>query len=1380
MKSKNMDIETFRKRFKELTPIERSILKILAVAYESVTQVAMVSLLKNCGIRNEDSKSISDTQVKEYKELLDAGGWLNEKYKGEMQVAPKRLEFVMRMAVIDPGYKMIVQALQHMFPYRGRFRFTGPPWSFGTCLRELRIALYDGDLDKIEEIKRDLVSFYEKDWQESNFFSRFFLPFDFEWLSTFPLAVQQMAVSNILITRVLKLDPIDDIMQLIAGWKTNEGQLRQLSSALFMVYLQQGRFDEIENLIQQKPVDANLLAQRGCWLFFNNQNSEALQSFKDSLKLLKKENGQNLSICQNFMGIIQVLALLREKKRDYFDQVVKCVPDETHNPFRSILKYLNAAAKFQLNFVGQAKELLSNTPKTALGWVFYALVHYWNNETLPEENIEELKKLFHKAQKNGYHWIALELAALISRLEKKGRLADNYEEIAADLEEELCTESLLHVFQPTEKWERSLELLNQLQAKRNSKAVTESGKITRLVWWIDFSRGLIQPVEQSFGKNTWSKGRNVALKRLKEFKVDCMTEQDRNAARAIETSSYGYYGSIEYYFEFEKLMLALVGHPLLFLMENPTISVELIERTPQLQVEQTKNGYELYFSHPFDSAGVHVLKETPTRYLLLQISPMHVELNRLLDYGKLRVPARAKDKLIETIGNISAIVTVQSAIGSEEKDIPTIQGNPLTFVHLLPVGNGFKIEFFVKPFTSEPPYYKAGTGRENVISEINGTPTRAVRNLKKETENARKVENACPTLLKVQGENGEWFFDELEDCLKALCELEPLRQSGDIVVEHPKGEKLRIAGSVGFDQLSMGIRKERNWFEVSGKVRVNEELVMDFRKLLDLAKNTDTPFVEISDGQYLALTAQLKRKLEELNNLLSKTKNELRFHPLAIHAIEDFAGLLSDVEVDAAWKKQLTRLKESREIRPEVPSTFKAELRPYQREGFRWLTQMAHWGVGACLADDMGLGKTIQALALLLNRAQAGPAMVVAPASVVRNWHHETRKFAPTLNPIVFGGNDRQETIDKLQAFDLLLVSYGLLQQESDMLAKRHFTTIVLDEAQAIKNRGTKRSKAAMQLQADFRVITTGTPIENHLGELWNLFNFLNPGLLGSLDHFNETYAAPIERFQDNDRRNQLRRLIQPFILRRRKSDVLEELPEKTEVTLTVELSPEERAFYEALRIQAIERIENSAGDPENKRFQILAELMRLRQAACNPRMVQENSELPSSKLNLFAETVEGLKAEGHKALVFSQFVKHLKIIEEWVKQAGIPYQYLDGSTPLPQRDKAIRAFQAGEGDLFLISLKAGGFGLNLTAADYVLHLDPWWNPAVEDQASDRAHRIGQQRPVTIYRLVAEQTIEEKIVKLHADKRELADSLLEGTDVSGKLSAKELLNLIKS
>ncbi len=318
-----------------------------------------------------------------------------------------------------------------------------------------------------------------------------------------------------------------------------------------------------------------------------------------------------------------------------------------------------------------------------------------------------------------------------------------------------------------------------------------------------------------------------------------------------------------------------------------------------------------------------------------------------------------------------------------------------------------------------------------------------------------------------------------------------------------------------------------------------------------------------------------------------------------------------------------------------------------------------------------------------------------------------------------------------------------------------------------------------MSLQAGFRLLTTGTPIENHLGELWNLFRFLNPGLLGSLERFNQRFATPIEKNKSKTARHQLKKLIQPFILRRLKNQVLDELPEKTDITLQIELSEKEKAFYEALRLNAIKKLNNKDVPAGQKHLQILAEIMKLRRACCNVKLVEDKIDLPSSKFNAFTEILEELLENKHKALVFSQFVDHLAILKKYLEENKIPFQYLDGSTSMKERKLRVDAFQQGEGEVFLISLKAGGTGLNLTAADYVIHMDPWWNPAVEDQASDRAHRMGQKRPVTVYRLVAKDTIEEKIVDLHKHKRDLADSLLEETDMSGKISADELLNLLK-
>ena len=429
----------------------------------------------------------------------------------------------------------------------------------------------------------------------------------------------------------------------------------------------------------------------------------------------------------------------------------------------------------------------------------------------------------------------------------------------------------------------------------------------------------------------------------------------------------------------------------------------------------------------------------------------------------------------------------------------------------------------------------------------------------------------------------------------------------------------------------------------------------------------------------------------------------------------------------------------------------------------------------------MGLGKTLQALAILLHRATLGPALVIAPTSVTRNWLSEVLCFAPTLRTHLFGPGNRAETLKDLGPFDLVICTYGLLPIEIESLEKISWSTIVLDEAQAIKNASTQRWKAAVRLQGDYKILTTGTPIENHLSELHALFQFINPGLLGSAQRFHVKFADPISKQRDAGAHARLKRLIRPFILRRLKNQVLQDLPPRTDIVLRVEPSMEEVAFYEALRRKAVKNLTKSKDDtnPGKRSLRILAEIMKLRRACCHPQLVDPKIPLGSSKLELFAQTLEEVLGNGHKALVFSQFVDHLRFIREHLDKAKIPYQYLDGSNPSKKRQQAVEAFQGGEGDVFLISLRAGGTGLNLTAADYVIHMDPWWNPAVEDQASDRAHRLGQQRPVTVYRLVVANTIEEKIVELHHQKRDLADSLLSGAETAGKLSPEQLLNLLK-
>jgi SNF2 family DNA or RNA helicase len=589
--------------------------------------------------------------------------------------------------------------------------------------------------------------------------------------------------------------------------------------------------------------------------------------------------------------------------------------------------------------------------------------------------------------------------------------------------------------------------------------------------------------------------------------------------------------------------------------------------------------------------------------------------------------------------------------------------------------------------------------------------------------------------------------------------------------------RVHAAGAKG---LKLRVAAARDWFSLTGDVRIDDDQVLEMQFLLDRLERAPGRFVALDDGRFVALTHQLRAQLAQLANVSEVHNGVRRVHKFGAPALEQALGDAGDVSVDAAWKNHVARIRKAEAWTPQIPATLQAELRDYQAEGFFWLSRLAQWGAGACLADDMGLGKTVQAIAVMLERAAHGPILVVAPTSVCPNWIAEIVRFAPTLTPFRFGNvTDRAALVAGLGKRDVLVCSYGLLHQESEALAGREWAMLVLDEAQAIKNAQTKRARASVEINAGFRLALTGTPIENYLDELWSLMNFLNPGLLGSREAFQKRFAIPIERDRDAQAKQALRTLIRPFLLRRTKAAVLSELPPRTEQTITVEMGEGERVFYEALRQRALETIDALDAAKGKRKIHILAEISRLRRACCNPALIDPGIGVPSAKLDAILELVDELLRNRHRALVFSQFTGHLALVRAALDARGIEYEYLDGGTPPAERERRVAAFQAGGAPLFLISLRAGGTGLNLTAADYVLHLDPWWNPAVEDQASDRAHRIGQERPVTIYRLVMQDSIEEKILALHRDKRDLANDLLDGGEIAARLSEEELVGLIR-
>jgi superfamily II DNA or RNA helicase len=463
-----------------------------------------------------------------------------------------------------------------------------------------------------------------------------------------------------------------------------------------------------------------------------------------------------------------------------------------------------------------------------------------------------------------------------------------------------------------------------------------------------------------------------------------------------------------------------------------------------------------------------------------------------------------------------------------------------------------------------------------------------------------------------------------------------------------------------------------------------------------------------------------------------------------------------------------------------APDGLAADLRGYQSFGLAWLQFLREFGFGGILADDMGLGKTVQALAHVLAEKAAGrldrPCLVVAPTSLMFNWRSEARRFAPDLKVLLLHGPKRKGLFQWIDESDLVLTTYPLLPRDIDRLKQHDFHLLILDEAQAIKNVRAQVSRQVRELRARHRLCMSGTPLENHLGELWSLFDFLMPGFLGSQARFRRLFQLPIERQDDQERRQMLARRIRPFFLRRTKAEVAPELPPKTVITQSVALEGDQRRLYERVRVALHDKVRRAldAHGVERSRIVVLDALLKLRQICCDPRLLKGMDGPPvtaSAKLSLLMDMLPELVEEGRRVLVFSQFVGMLNLIEAEVRKHDIAYTRLTGRTR--NREKVVELFQGGRVPVFLISLKAGGVGLNLTAADTVIHYDPWWNPAVEDQATDRAHRIGQAQNVFVYKLLTEDTIEQKVFELQQSKRGLVEGLLGGGGAVA-LSAEDL------
>ena len=1000
---------------------------------------------------------------------------------------------------------------------------------------------------------------------------------------------------------------------------------------------------------------------------------------------------------------------------------------------------------------------------------------------------------------------------------------------------------------PTDRWREALNAIVALGPVGGSAAAPGAAAMAdRLVWMVQTDAlgrvRRIEPWEQKAGARGLGKPKPASLASLAK-RAD-LPAHDAAVLRALKKLPFG--GKLA----LDKLQAvqALVRHPHVAWHDAPGQFIEVAESLPQLEVltrgdhlqfrvldpirpepaalavlddhgeDDDEDDEDWAFEQSQRRSGVDtarpsvlLLHDGPERARLVRITPAQLRVAELVSQGW-QVPVAARQELDEAL----RVLGTHFQLASDAEAGHEVAASAVLRAELTPQGDGLSLRLVAAPFGDFGPRLAPGLGRERVTTVHQGVTLSTKRRLADERAHLLALTQAVDWL-----DDGDhlWVLDEPD---QALAVVEALGKLADTIVsEWPKGKPMRVR-AVTAKQVKLSVSSQGDWLAIDGELALDGGEVIRLRDLLDRLQQSRSRYVALGDGGFLALTDTLRQQLADLKAITQAQGKGQRVSTIAAMAWSAQADAPA-LAGDRAWQQRCQAWETAQAQTFDRPATMLADLRDYQASGWQWLMRLAASGFGAVLADDMGLGKTLQTLTLLAARGPGGPALVVAPTSVCGNWLAEAARFTPGLRVELYGdtgtlaeaSDDADEAIDSaggteaapsdsarqaarrkqvqaLGAGQVLVCSYGLLQLDGEILGGRTWHTAVLDEAQAIKNAGTRRARAAQALSADFKLALTGTPIENRLAELWSIMAFANPGLLGSAEQFNQRFAGPIERDGDPQAGRRLRRLVAPFLLRRTKAEVLADLPARTEIVHEVVPGPRERALLEALRQQAEESVNQAlaagagtgGGSGEGQaQMHILAALTKLRRAACDPRLVAPELGLVGAKVQEFERLAQELVAGRHKALVFSQFTDFLGLLRERLDAAGLRYQYLDGSTPMAQRSQRVNAFQAGEGDFFLISLKAGGFGLNLTMADYVIIADPWWNPAAEDQASGRAHRIGQQRPVTVYRLVTQGSIEDRIVKLHHSKRALAEGVLAGQDGGGSggavLGAAQMLALLR-
>ena len=1237
-------------------------------------------------------------------------------------------------------------------------------------LRDIRNSFYIGDLEAVLASLKNLGQYHADTYNNGLSFAFMEPVCNEKWLQQLsPLLLSAICTFFLPLAnaRLLPIKLLENLVKEHASALTETAVLTMVDH-----FLLQGDLVSANRLLQHCQEKTNPGCElRQAWLsYLKGDNQVAIESFRKLLKEWRQKNGNPHAYFQSPGGLFFIFALLRDGSQSLIQEGIATIAGASQIPllgpiYRSLHNFLREG-----HIQTTDTDIEDNLPPLTM--VLLSIVSAWDSATTPYIQSEWLDKIPGE-HLSSYPWLAREIHNARARFWEQ-------EEDNKTLPSITGIADCLNIRPP---WERTL---NKIAAIATQPA-TE--KCFRLVWHCEYDNApdcpvVLHPVEQRVTKSgSWSKGTRFPLLRhqAEHSWPSYLSQQDRLMCSIIvdQGTSQGMKTTAGSGFRCLAALEAAVGHPALFWEGEQPIPFQCQETTPVLNISNRNDRLHFMLSPAMNAQDNSIVpcRDSQNNLLLYRFNQQHQELADILRDG-IDIPQSQALRIMPLIRPLASKCTILSDTSLAFTGLPERLGETIPHIRLIPNEKKMSVELFMRPFPQLPRYVRPGEGAREFLTLDEGVLVRYVRDLEEERRAVRLLLTECPVLVDAdQTQDWTWDLNGTEQCYAFVLYLQ--QNPERVHVHWPEGRKIRISKHLTTRDLSLNCKTANDWlYDLDGSVQVDESLVVSFQEILRAAKNQPGNFIQLDNGQILALADSLRNRLDDLAAVTGESdQGSLRVTRFAVPFLTEMLDENSPART--ALTEQEALIQQTQNIVPDIPATLKATLRPYQKEGFTWLYRLDAWGAGACLADDMGLGKTIQAIAIMLSKAAEGACLVVAPTSVCGNWVQELTQFAPSLKVSLFGGPHRRAMLEKMKPGCVMVTSYGLLQSEDAAFQKITWRVAVLDEAQAIKNTHTKRSRAAVNLNAQFRLVTTGTPVENNLGELWSIFNFIIPGLLGDNTFFRDRFVSPIERDHDSVAMKRLAAIVKPFILRRSKDKVLTDLPTMTEVTLSVELSPEERAFYQALSKNLRADLEEKPLVAEQQRMQIMAAITKLRLAACNPRLVKTDCAIPSSKLATFVELVESLLASQHKILVFSQFVTHLSLVRPILEERGISYQYLDGQTPTKDRDTAISQFQKGEDKVFLISLRAGGLGLNLTAADYVIILDPWWNPAVEAQASARAHRLGQKRPVTIYRLISKDTIETKILALHQHKKNLADEVLAGTEKVSKLSLEELANLLK-